>query len=89
MDPALMNDDQRRDHFHRLAQDYARRYAQLIIDALGGTVSPDAAVVLHRVAFELGHDACQVIAREIQAHTTVRTESPDSKTSTAPPGPDR
>ncbi|WIN00017.1 hypothetical protein ACTOB_003692 [Actinoplanes oblitus] len=80
MDPALMNDEQRRQHFQRLAKDYARRYAQFIIDALGGAVSSDAAAVLHRVAFEFGHDACQVIAREIQACTAPRTKSPDGAT---------
>ncbi|WIM95791.1 hypothetical protein ACTOB_007925 [Actinoplanes oblitus] len=61
-----MNDDQRRDHFRGLAQDYARRYAQLVIDALGGQVSSNAAAVLHRMGFELGHDACQILANEIR-----------------------
>jgi hypothetical protein len=70
MDPALMNDDQVRDHFHRLANEYARRYAQPLIAALGGTVSADATAVLHRIGFELGHDACQTLAREITSRTT-------------------
>ena len=65
MDLAHMTDDQRRAHFHGLAQDYARRYAQLVIDALGGQVSTNAAAVLHRIGYELGHDACQTLANEI------------------------
>ncbi|MFC7530188.1 hypothetical protein [Actinoplanes sp. GCM10030250] len=70
-----MTDGNSQPDFRQLAQQYSHRYAQLIIDALGGHVSTDAAAVLHRVGFELGHDACQVIAREIQARTTVRTDA--------------
>ncbi|BEL12884.1 hypothetical protein Q0Z83_110750 [Actinoplanes sichuanensis] len=70
-----MTDGNSHPDFRQLAQQYAHRYAQLIIDALGGHVGADAAAVLHRVGFELGHDACQVIAREIQARTTVGTDA--------------
>ncbi|MEU8659807.1 hypothetical protein [Actinoplanes philippinensis] len=70
-----MTDSTSHPDFHQLAQQYAHRYAQLIIDALGGHVGADATAVLHRVAFELGHDACQVIAHEIRARTTVRTDA--------------
>ncbi len=65
MDLALISEDQRREHFHGLAHDYARRYAKLVVDALGGQVSADAAAILNRIGFELGHDACQTLAREI------------------------
>ena len=65
-----MNDDQRRDCFYGLARDYARRYAQPIVDALGGHVSVDATTVLYLMGFELGHDACQTLAREITSRTT-------------------
>lgn len=67
MDLAHMDADQRQTHFQTLAQDYARRYAQLVIDAIGGHVSNDAAAILHRIGYELGHDACQTLAREIAA----------------------
>ena len=70
MDPAHMNDDQRRAHFHGLARDYARRYAQPVVDALGGHISADATTVLYLMGFELGHDACQTLAREITSRTT-------------------
>ncbi|MEU7905863.1 hypothetical protein [Actinoplanes sp. NPDC049118] len=65
-----MTDDQSREHFHGLARDYAGRYAQLVVDALGGQVSHDAAAILHRVGFELGHGACQTLAQEITSRTT-------------------
>jgi hypothetical protein len=67
MDLALMDDDQRRQHFNTLAHKFADRYAQLVVDALGGEVSAPAAAVLHRMGFELGHDACAVLAREIRS----------------------
>jgi hypothetical protein len=73
MDPALMTDDQRRHYFNDLAHRYADRYARLVVDALGGQVSADAAAVLHRMGFTLGHDACQVLAREITSRTTTVT----------------
>ncbi len=67
MDLASMGDDARRAHFHALAHRYASRYAQLIIDALGGHVPADAAKVLHRIGFDLGHDACNILAQQIAA----------------------
>jgi hypothetical protein len=76
MDPALMNDDQRREHFHALARDFARRYARLVVDALGGQVSADADAILYRIGFELGHDACQTLAREIRVRTVPRPDAP-------------
>ena len=67
MDLASQGDDARKEYFHALAPHYASRYAQLVIDALGGNVPADAAKVVHRIGFDLGHDACNILAQQITA----------------------
>jgi phage-related minor tail protein len=82
-----LNDEQRAAHYAGLAHGFAHQYAGLIAAELG-EVSPEVARLLHRIGFEMGHDACQTLAAAISARVAeVRQQAAatDERTSIADP----